>query len=407
MNRITKVLVFDPFSGASGDMIIGSLLSLGADKKIVINSMESAADVNVNTCETKKELISAYRIEVIQKSTSQYNFREIISQIKSAGLPRKITEDVIGVMELVGRSEALVHGKTLDELHLHEMGQQDAIADIVGAVVAFHDLGLTNSKVICLPVSVGGGFVNTAHGKLPVPAPATLEILNNSKLIWKGGPVDHELLTPTGAAILAHFVNKYGYSSSVFPLMISTRTGYGAGSKETGLPNVLRTVMGELDASLVIDHIAMLETNVDDVTGEVLGYLVQELMDDGALDVSIIPATMKKGRSGALIKVICKPFHAQHLAKRIIVETGSLGVRQVPVMHRFTVQRKIIEVNITAAGNSHLIHVKVACDNKGEILNISAEFDDCKKIAKETGLPVKDIIRKAEETARSDLEKIE
>jgi uncharacterized protein (TIGR00299 family) protein len=407
MNRTTKVLVFDPFSGASGDMIIGSLLSLGAEKKNVISSMESAADVDVNTVETKKGLISASRIEVIQISTSQHNFREIIGQIKSAGLPQKITEDVLDIMELMGRSEAKVHGTTLDELHLHEMGQQDAIADIVGAVVAFHDLGLTKSKVICMPISVGAGFVDTAHGKLPVPAPATLEILNNSKLIWKGGPVDHELLTPTGAAILAHFVDKYGYSSNVFPQIISSKTGYGAGSIQTGLPNVLRTVIGELDTSLVMDHIAMLETNVDDVTGEVLGYLVQELMDEGALDVSIIPATMKKGRSGALIKVICKPFHAQHLASRIIMETGSLGVRQIPVMHRFTVNRKIMELNFDAAGNSYIIHVKVACDNKGEILNISAEFDDCKEIAKETGLPVKDIIRKAEETARYDLKKIE
>jgi uncharacterized protein (TIGR00299 family) protein len=407
MNRTTKVLVFDPFSGASGDMIIGSLLSLGAETKIVISSMESAADVDVNTVETKKGLISAFRIEVIQISTSQHNFREIIGQIKSAGLPQKITEDVLDIMELMGRSEAKVHGTTLDELHLHEMGQQDAIADIVGAVVAFHDLGLTKSKVICMPISVGAGFVDTAHGKLPVPAPATLEILNNSKLIWKGGPVDHELLTPTGAAILAHFVDKYGYSSNVFPQIISSKTGYGAGSIQTGLPNVLRTVIGELDTSLVMDHIAMLETNVDDVTGEVLGYLVQELMDEGALDVSIIPATMKKGRSGALIKVICKPFHAQHLASRIIMETGSLGVRQIPVMHRFTVNRKIMELNFDAAGNSYIIHVKVACDNKGEILNISAEFDDCKEIAKETGLPVKDIIRKAEETARYDLKKIE
>lgn len=400
-------MVFDPFSGASGDMIIGSLLSLGAETKIVISSMESAADVDVNTVETKKGLISAFRIEVIQISTSQHNFREIIGQIKSAGLPQKITEDVLDIMELMGRSEAKVHGTTLDELHLHEMGQQDAIADIVGAVVAFHDLGLTKSKVICMPISVGAGFVDTAHGKLPVPAPATLEILNNSKLIWKGGPVDHELLTPTGAAILAHFVDKYGYSSNVFPQIISSKTGYGAGSIQTGLPNVLRTVIGELDTSLVMDHIAMLETNVDDVTGEVLGYLVQELMDEGALDVSIIPATMKKGRSGALIKVICKPFHAQHLASRIIMETGSLGVRQIPVMHRFTVNRKIMELNFDAAGNSYIIHVKVACDNKGEILNISAEFDDCKEIAKETGLPVKDIIRKAEETARYDLKKIE
>lgn len=404
MESTTSILVFDPFSGASGDMIIGSLLSLGADRELVVSSMESVADVHVSVSAEQRGLISAARVRVMQKSSSHHNLRQITDQIKSAGLPRKITEDALGIMELVGRSEASVHGTSLDELHLHETGQQDAIADIMGAVVAFHSIRMADPLVFCMPVSVGGGFVNTAHGKLPVPAPATLEILNNSGLIWKGGPVDHELLTPTGAAILAYFAGKYGTSGTWYPLMTSSRTGYGAGSRAADLPNVLRTVLGERDASLLTDHVDMLETNVDDVTGEVLGYLIQELMNAGALDVSILPATMKKGRSGALIKVICRPVDTQKLVHRIIAETGSLGVRQVPVMHRFTIQRTIIEVTVTAAGRSRRVPVKVACDNRGDILNISAEFDDCRRIAQETGRPVKDIMSRAEEAARHQLE---
>ncbi len=404
MDMTSRVIVLDPFSGASGDMFIGSLLGLGANKELVKEAMESTADVTVSISEVKQGLLSAIKVEVVQHSDTRQTYARMVEQIESAGLPRQVEQDVLGILELMGKAESGVHGTPLDELHLHEMGQQDAVADIVGAVSAFHDLELPRSRVLCMPVSVGGGYVDTAHGLLPVPAPATLSILDSSNLVWRGGPVEHELLTPTGAAILAYLTGKYGSPCPEYPQMTSSVTGYGAGSKETGMPNVLRSVLGGLDAGLAVDHVEMLETNVDDVTGEIVGYLIQELMDDGALDVSVIPATMKKGRSGFLIKVVCRYEDAHRLAHKIIAVTGSLGVRQIPVRHRLTALRRMMDIGIQVSGRPYQVQVKVGCDNKGNVLNISAEFEDCRRIAQETGLQVKDLMRRAEETARTHLD---
>ena len=404
MDMTSKIIVLDPFSGASGDMFIGSLLGLGANEELVKEAMESSADVTVSISKVKQGLLLAIKVEVVQHSDTRQTYTRMVEQIESARLPRPVELDVLGVLELMGKAESRVHGTSLDELHLHEMGQQDAVADIVGAVSAFHNLKLPRSRVLCMPVSVGGGYVDTAHGLLPVPAPATLSILDSSNLVWRGGPVEHELLTPTGAAILAYLVEKYGSTCSEYPRITSSVTGYGAGSKETGMPNMLRSVLGELDARLAIDHVEMLETNVDDVTGEVVGYLIQELMDDGALDVSVIPATMKKGRSGFLIKVVCGPKDTNRLAHRIIAVTGSLGVRLIPIRHRLTARRRMMEVEIQVSGRPFQVLVKVGCDNSGNVLNISAEFEDCRLIAKETGLQVKDLMRRAEETARMHLD---
>jgi uncharacterized protein (TIGR00299 family) protein len=404
MNEITGILVFDPFCGASGDMVIGSLLSLGADRELVKDAMESAADVSVTISRVKKAQVSAVRVEVVQNSRSQYQYEQMVDQIRSVGLSAAVEDDVMEILNIIGRSESEVHHIPMSKLHLHEMGQQDAIADIVGAATAFHNLGPQDPQVFCMPISVGGGYAVSTHGMLPVPAPATLAILESGGLTWKGGPVEHELLTPTGAAILTYFTQRYGTSCTFYPQMTAIRTGCGAGAKDLYVPNVLRTVLGKPDESLSIDHIEMLETNVDDVTGEVLGYLIHELMDDGALDVSVIPATMKKGRSGHLIKVICRVGDSHRLAHRIMVETGSLGVRLIPVRHRLTARRKMMNVMVRAAGESHVVRVKVGCDNHGNILNVSAEFDDCKKIAKKTGLRIQDIIRMSREAARNQLD---
>lgn len=396
--------MFDPFSGASGDMVIGSLLSLGADGQVVKEAMESAADVSVSFTDSKRSHVHAVGVEVVQHSDTRQTYPEMVEQVRSARLSGAVMDDVLGILEIMGKAESEVHGTSLEELHLHEMGQQDAVADIVGATTAFHSLELAGSRVQCMPVSVGGGLVASSHGTLPVPAPATLAVLNSSNLTWRGGPVEHELLTPTGAAILAYLTRKYGAPCTLYPQMSSSRAGYGAGSKDTGMPNVLRTVLGEPDAALEIDHIEMLETNVDDVTGEVLGYLIEELVAEGALDVSVIPATMKKGRSGALIKVICRSGDAHRLALRVMMETGSLGVRLIPVRHRLTAQRRMMDVVIQAAGRTYDVQVKVASDTSGNVINISAEFEDCKEIAHQTGLQVKDIIRRAEEAARTSLD---
>ncbi len=205
------------------------------------------------------------------------------------------------------------------------------------------------------------------------------------------------MLTPTGAAILAHFVQK---CSTFFPEIAVKKIGYGAGSKELEMPNALRIVVGEMDA-LIHDSIEVLETNVDDVTGEILGNLLEELMKLGAKDVAIIPATMKKGRSGHIIQIIAKPADVSVLARKVIEETGSLGVRIMPVRHRLIAKRKMASVAIEIAGKKHKADVKIATDSNGKLMNISAEFEDCKRIANENGIPVKEVIRRVEEVAWS------
>jgi uncharacterized protein (TIGR00299 family) protein len=391
-----KAILFDPFSGASGDMITAGLIDLGADSRKVREAMESAAHVGVEFSRAAKKGISAQFVNVITKKEGCMTFGEVLERINSLDLHPEIINDVISVFNILGKAEAKLHGTTLEKLHFHELGQEDAIADIVGACTAFHDLNLKKYRIYSTPISVGMGFIEFSHGKFPVPAPAALEILKEYSLIWQQGPVEGELLTPTGAALLAHFVNEKG----TCPSMKTERIGYGAGNRDIFVPNVLRIISGEIDDALISDRIEMLETNVDDVTAQVLGNLIDELLTAGAKDVSIIPATMKKGRSGQIIQVIAKSEDSGRLARRIIEETGSLGVRLIPIKHRFIAQREMENVDIIINDRKFSIAVKIARDMRGVLLNISAEFEDCKKTAKESGVPVRDVIRIAEEKAR-------
>jgi len=391
-----KAILFDPFSGASGDMTTACLIDLGADADKVKDAMEIAADVEVKVTRTNKKGIAATAVNVSTKKDGSLKLSEIIGRIGSLSLPDEVISDAVSVFNILGKAESKVHGVPIEKLHFHELGQEDAIADIVGACAAFHDLGLKDHRIYCTPISVGEGFIEFSHGKFPVPAPAALEILKEYSLPWKPGPVEGELLTPTGAALLAHFVKEKG----ACPCMTSKRIGYGAGSMDSAVPNVLRVIEGEIDEALISDSIEMLETNVDDVTGQVLGNLIDELLAAGARDVSIIPATMKKGRSGSIIQVIAKPEETDALARKMIEETGSLGIRIIPVKHRLIAERKMDKVEIKINGRVFTIAVKIARDLRGVLLNISAEFEDCKKAASVSGVPVKDVIRKAEEEAR-------
>lgn len=391
-----KIILFDPFCGASGDMTIAALIDLGANAGKIREVMERAADVEVDISRSEKKGIWACSVNVSTKKEGSLAFSEIIARIRSLDLPSIIINDAISVFTILGKAEAKIHGTSLEKLHFHELGQEDAIADIIGACWAFHDLGLQDHRIYCTPLSVGKGFIEFSHGKFPVPAPAALEILKEYSLPWQTGPVEGELLTPTGAALLAHFVNEKG----ICPEMITQKIGYGAGSKDLHVPNVLRIIKGEIDEGLISDRIEMLETNVDDVTGQVLGNLIEELLKAGARDVSIIPATMKKGRSGHIIQVIAKPEDSPLIARKIIEETGSLGVRIIPIKHRLIAQREMGKITITLNGKEFQIAVKIARDVRGVLLNISAEFEDCKGVSRESGIPVRDIIRLSEEEAR-------
>ncbi|KAB3547503.1 MAG: nickel pincer cofactor biosynthesis protein LarC [ANME-2 cluster archaeon] len=412
-------LIFDPFMGASGDMIIASLIDLGADPAHIKEIMESVAPVTVDISRTTKKGISATRVRVseIADKSETSTYPEIVADIRSSGLPEPILRDALAIFSRIASAESRVHGVSEDELHLHELGQADAIADVVGASAAIHDLA--PSKVFCARIVAGRGFVDTTHGRCPVPAPATLEILAGSGLSWEYGSIEHELLTPTGAAILAHLADRAEPGSDGG--CVATGIGYGAGTADLEIPNVLRVIRCEDerggheqghvhdlvwgrgadadmdrggDASLEWDGVEVLETSVDDVTGEVLGNLIDELMAMGANDAIVIPATMKKGRSGHLIQVIAKPGDSARIARRIIEETGSLGVRISTTKHRLIAKRKMESVRIEIDGAEWDAAVKIATDEDGCILSISAEFEDAKTIAQKTGVPVREVMRR-------------
>ncbi|ADI75002.1 protein of unknown function DUF111 [Methanohalobium evestigatum Z-7303] len=398
-----QALVFEPFSGASGDMIIASLIGLGADQSIIKETMESVADVSVSVNHTKKHGISSINVDVVTRKEHEHSktYYEIIDIIKSSHLPENIKNDALDIFSIMADAESSIHNQYLEDLHFHEIGQMDAIADVVGACTAIHEFNF--DKIYCTPITTGGGFVKSEHGILPVPVPATLEILKTGSMVFQQGNISNELLTPTGAAILSHFSQPV----DSYPQSKIKQIGYGSGDMDIDKqPNVLRTSISEIDDALIQDSVEVLETNVDDVTGQVLGNLVDELLSSGAKDVTITPATMKKGRPGNMIHVVSEPIDTSKLARKIITETGSLGVRVVPVRHRLTAKRYIKNLKIKINNEYHNVSIKIARDTNGSLLNISAEYDDCKKIADYTGIAVKDVIRTAEETAKTNIKDI-
>ncbi|MHC1584133.1 MAG: nickel pincer cofactor biosynthesis protein LarC [Methanosarcinales archaeon] len=393
------ILVFDPISGASGDMIISALIDLGADTSVVVDAMESAGDVRVEVSSFNRSGISCVKTKVVQRTIANRGYEEVKEHIDRLDVPDRVRIDALGVYERLARAESKVHGLPLKDLHFHEVGCDDAIADIIGACTAINLL--QPEHIYCNTISLGTGLVETSHGKYPLPAPATLEIIMDSELTVQQRSVEGELLTPTGAAILAHFVDQ----PPPPPPMTIHGIGYGAGESEYEHPNLLRVLRARVDERLVPESIEVLETNIDDVTGEVTGHLIERLLEEGAKDVCIIPATMKKSRSGQIVQVIADMHDSSHLAETIIEETGSLGVRIMPARHRLTAKRRIEQIQVTIKKREYSARVKIARETHGKILDISAEFDDCKEIAKRTNIPLKQIIRMVEEKAWKEIEK--
>lgn len=402
-----RTLAFDGRTGASGDMILGALLAAGADSG-ALAPIEGALDVRYEVHDVVKNGISATGVEVLltddhdgdggaghdhthaEGAGPHRSYREVRERVESIGLPSEVEEDAFAVFTVLGEAEAEVHGEGLDSIHFHEVGADDAIADVVGALVLLSDLD--PDRVVTTPLAAGGGTVEMSHGTYPVPGPAVVEIAERADWSIRGGPVERELLTPTGAAILAHVAD----GVETLPDLRIAGSGYGAGDRDLeDHPNVLRAIIGE-EGSLTREEITVLETNVDDVSPEVLGGLQETLTEAGARDVSTLPATMKKSRPGHLVKVICRPPDAERVARRLAEETGTLGVRAVPGIHRWVASREIETVSIETDGEIYGIDVKVASDESGEIYDVSAEYDDAAKIARETGLPIREVLSRAE-----------
>ena len=397
-----RLLLFDPSSGASGDMIMASLLDLGADPDAVRKAVESVG-CTLEISRAEKHHISAARVRIHAGGKRYRTLAEARSVLAAAALAPQARDRSMKIMEILAEAEGRVHGVSGEEVRFHEIGALDALADIAGSAAAWESLGA--DRVVVLPISVGSGTVIAAHGRLPVPAPATLEILKGSALLWRGGPVEGELLTPTGAAILAAFADE---AAAEYPLIRAGASGYGAGTKDLEIPNLLRAVVGESKETRRRTHhpnhdrVVQLETNVDDVTGEVLGGLLEILMEEGALDVAIVPALMKKGRPASLVQVLAKKEEAERLARIVMKETGSLGIRVFPSLHRFVAEREEREVGFEIEGRPFRVRLKVSLID-GEILRIKAEHDDCRRIARESGLPLREVARRAEEAAWEEL----
>ena len=387
-------IIIDPqSSGIAGNMIIGALVDLGADPEELKEIMESTAEqfgkVNVTFQKIVKHGIDSTfcHVEMLEHKHS-VGYSEFIKQIEELDIDEKVKRTSIKVFERIAKAESKVHGKSLDEVHFHEVGASDAVADVIGSIYAYYSLNLDNQKIIGLPIAVGGGRVKTAHGVIPVPAPAVVEILKDAKMV--GGPVDSELATPTGCAIYAEICDEI---MEFLPLIKPEKVAYGAGRKDFDHPNVLRIIeSSDISES---DRIDVIETNLDHLTGEEIGYLFDKLLDEGASDVSITPIIMKKNRQGSLLKVISSRKNRDHLIDVIFKETGSLGIRIAPNMHRGIAKREFVKKEYDINGKTYEVTFKIGYVN-GEIISSRPEYEDLKKIAEDSKLPlrqVKELIR--------------
>lgn len=392
------VVIIDPQnSGISGNMVIGSFIDMGADTEIAIEVMEHYGsyfgDIDVKIGKTEKSGISATYVDIKSNDNKSISYNELIDKINKIKCKR-ISEDIIKfskeTFRILAVAEAKIHGTTLNKVHFHEVGAADAVADIIGSAYCFYDLGFNHERVYGMPVALGGGRINSKHGNLSVPAPATLEILKNISVF--GGPEPFELTTPTGAALYVNMIDK---SSLFYPLITNKSVGYGAGKLELNTPNVLKVVWGQSNTST--DNVTILETNLDNISGEIIGHTFSKLLDAGALDVVVIPLIMKKNRPGHLLRVIVRPADCDNVLEALIRETGTLGVRILPYVHRNIVKRETKTIMINIGKIDHKIDIKIGKIGE-DIINYSPEFEDAKKISEKTGIPVKDIMKKANET---------
>lgn len=382
-------IIIDPQTGGiAGNMIIGALVDLGADENKLKEIMEYAASgfgkVEVSFEKiVKKGISSTYcHVEMVEKSPV-FHFNELIEKIESLDLDKKIIEMSVRIFKRIAIAESKVHGSSLEKVHFHEVGASDAVADVIGAVYAYFDLNLDSHEIIGLPIALGGGRVKTAHGILPVPAPAVVEILKGANCL--GGPIDSELATPTGSAIYMEFCNTLEeFLPSISPLAI----GYGAGMKDFDFPNVLRIIKTEEIGEG--DQVDVIETNIDHLTGEEIGYLFDKLLEEGARDVSVTPIIMKKNRQGSLLKVISKREVREHIIDVMFKEIGTLGIRIAPNTHRGIAKREFVKKEVEVANETFEVTFKVGYFNN-QIISKRPEFEDIKKIAEKTNLPLKEV----------------
>jgi len=376
-----KTCYFDAFSGISGDMTVGALIDAGADGAALLDALDSLnLGATYSFEKTKRRGIGATKFHVIGgEQKAHRHLPHIVKIIENAArLSEQTKQRSIAVFNALGAAESKIHHQPLEKVHFHEVGAVDSISDIVGACYGLELLQI--GEIYCSPINVGSGTVETDHGTLPVPAPATAELLVN-KPVYSKGP-EMELTTPTGAAIVATLAVRFG----AMPAMTIESTGFGAGTKEFPMQaNVLRAVIGARTTAVESTTVMVIEANIDDSTPQVLGYAMDRLFAAGALDVTIQPLLMKKNRPGSLLSVIANPADQESLAKIVLEETTTLGLRMFAAERRVQARSEIVVE--TAYGK-----VRMKVTSQGA----SPEYDDCRALAAAQGVPLRKVLAEAQ-----------
>ncbi|MCK4503154.1 MAG: nickel pincer cofactor biosynthesis protein LarC [Desulfuromonadales bacterium] len=389
-----KTLYLDTFSGISGDMFLGLLLDLGVQQHQLETELAKLpiTGYNLDAKREQRHGIEGCRLQVHCEETHHHrSWSTIDTMLAKSELAAAVKKTARGFFLRLGKAEAKVHGIDIDRVHFHEVGAVDAIVDLVGAAIGLQLLGI--DKILCSPLPLSRGMAHCAHGALPLPAPATLEILQGKPVYDSNN--DKELVTPTGATIVAELA-EFGS----FPAQPLGKTGYGVGGWELeDRPNLLRGIIYEENATSSYGvQVQLLESHLDDSTPEQLGYLLELLFTSGALDAGYVPLQMKKNRPGNLLKVVCQPEQATKLATLIMRESSAIGVRSSQC-DRYCLDRHN-ETIVTKLGQAR---VKLIFAGK-EFLRLTPEYDDCRKLAQQSGLPLQQIYRLVETTAYEQLE---
>lgn len=381
-----KIAYFDCSSGASGDMILGALVDAG----LAIETLQAEVaklglpGLSLSASPVTRGGIRGTKIHVEAPKASQHRYlKEILSIIDSSGLSSESKENVTRIFRRLAEAEATVHGISPEEVHFHEVGALDAIADVVGAVAGLEALGI--ERVWLSPLPLGHGTVESAHGLLPVPAPATAELVKGFPVL--GSDLEVELLTPTGAAILTTLASGVG----PLPPMHLVAVGSGAGSRELPRPNLLRLFVGEADPPVdvqVVESVVQIEATIDDMNPQLYEPLMAQCFEDGALDVTLTPVIMKKGRPGVIFSVLSPPDRLRDLAALLFRESTTIGLRWQTV-ERMRLGREMLRLP-TIFGP---VTFKVARQG-GRVVNLTPEFEECRLLARSTGRPLKEVMER-------------
>ncbi|MSQ15723.1 MAG: nickel pincer cofactor biosynthesis protein LarC [Dehalococcoidia bacterium] len=393
-----KIAYLDCFAGASGDMLLGAIVDCGISVDTLREELKSLPldGYKITAERARRGVIAGTKVNVlVDRDTPQpsRNLRDILTILEKSGIPSKAKAQANSIFNLLARAEASVHGVDVDEVRFHEIGAVDSIVDVVGVAIGLGLLGV--DKLYASPLTLGSGYITTQHGILPLPAPGTLEIISICKAPTAPPPPTvtpvGETVTPTGAAIIC------GLGIFERPPFVVDKVGYGLGSREhPELPNALRIWLGHT-ATGPSRELRLLQTNIDDMNPEIYGYVMEQLFSEGALDVWLTPIQMKKNRPGTILSVLAPTDKEAELVDRILKETSTLGVRSQPVS-RYEADRWT-ESFETSLGT---VTVKIKGLN-GVRISLAPEYEDCRRIALDSGLPIQEVYKRVEVEVRQKI----